>query len=293
MMRYRLKILSCVLLAAAVGGAHSRANVPERSPNDYEEIPRQNIFRLKAPDPPPKTEPEQPPRPKVILTGITTILENKRALMKVEPLPGKPGQDTKERSLILTEGQRDGDVEVLQIDDKAGAVKINHAGEVMTLTFDKDGPKLPNSPASAPGATAQNPVGIPVANATPPQPAPAMPPQPPLPAYTNKGTLTMPARIPRLPAGRRGTTADTAAALPTAPSSANGTALATTAEPTLPDDLSPQEKAILLDLQRASGVVSPVAPEAAATNAAPLSPTGYLPGRPPAPQGTGRPIFPQ
>ena len=85
--------------------------------------------------------------PKITLTGITTILGNKRALMKVAPSVAKPGQASKEESLILTEGQREGEVEVLQIDERAESVKVNNSGTVMTLTFEKDGAKLPATPA--------------------------------------------------------------------------------------------------------------------------------------------------
>ena len=49
-------------------------------------------------------------------------------------------------------GQREGDIEVLEIDQVAGMVKVRNAGVVEELTFDKNGPKLPSTPA--PGAPA-------------------------------------------------------------------------------------------------------------------------------------------
>src|SRR5205823_4883306 len=61
--------------------------------------------------------------PRITLTGITTILGNKRALMTVQ-LPGKPTQ-----SFALAEGERSGGIEVLEINEKIGSVRINRLGD--------------------------------------------------------------------------------------------------------------------------------------------------------------------
>jgi len=56
----------------------------------------------------------------------------------------------------LAEGMRDGNIEVLAFDEKAGMVKVDDFGTITNLTFDKDGVKLTSSPpansAPAPGA---------------------------------------------------------------------------------------------------------------------------------------------
>src|SRR5882672_6816749 len=93
----------CVLLLCA-GGSATGAD----SANPYQGIVDRNVFGLKPPPAPPRPEDNKPPLPPIILTGITTILGNKRALMNMQ-MPGKPPQ-----SFILTEGQRDGDIEVLE-----------------------------------------------------------------------------------------------------------------------------------------------------------------------------------
>jgi hypothetical protein len=152
--RSNLKILVCasigIVLGASVGAALSEAPAAQ-----YQVIPERNAFGLQ---PPPQTTPTAtpPPVPKITLTGITTILGNKRALMKVAPVGLKPGETNKEISLILTEGQSEAEVEVLQIDEKVGSVKVNNAGTLMLLTFDKDGAKLPATslplPVPAPGS---------------------------------------------------------------------------------------------------------------------------------------------
>ncbi len=133
-------------LAGTVLCTQALAIVPSRPADDYSNIPDRNIFGLRAPSAQPSEIPP-PQLPKITLTGITTILGNKRALMLVQAPGSKAGQ--KELSLILTEGQQQDDIEVLQIDENAGKVKVNNSGTVMTLTFEKDGPKLPSTPAPA------------------------------------------------------------------------------------------------------------------------------------------------
>ena len=75
--------------------------------------------------------------PKVVLTGITTTLGKPQALLKVQ-LPPRPGQPLAEKAYILTEGQKDGDLEVLKINEQSGTVEVNNSGTRMTLNFDKD-----------------------------------------------------------------------------------------------------------------------------------------------------------
>jgi hypothetical protein len=120
--------------------------------NPYQGIVDRNVFGLKAPPAPvDPTELNKPQPPKITLTGITTILGNKRVLFKIQQ-PARPPEPAKEQSFIMTEGQREGQIEVMEIDVKAGAIKFNNYGSVMTLTMEKDGAKLPNTPPAAAGA---------------------------------------------------------------------------------------------------------------------------------------------
>ena len=119
--------------------------------NPYHLIPDRNVFGLRPPVPAASAQ-AQAPVQKIILTGITTILGDKRALMKTQPPPGRSGE--KEHSLILTEGQREAGVEVLAIDVKAGSVTVNNSGTVMTLTFEKNGAKPHPAPPQTPGGRA-------------------------------------------------------------------------------------------------------------------------------------------
>lgn len=152
--------------------------------NPYEAIIERNVFGLKPPPPPPDPEANKPPPPKVLFQGITTILGQKRALFKVQ-IPPKPGEQPKgEQSFILAEGQRDGDIEVLEIDEKAYKVKLKNFGTVMDIDFENNGIKTAAAPA--PGAV--------------PKPAGAVPGRPPSPFAPAGGAPGVPTARPlRLP----------------------------------------------------------------------------------------------
>lgn len=102
--------------------------------NPYSGILQRNAFGLRPPSPVLKETPHAP-LPKVHLTGITTILKGKRALLKVE-FPGKPSERSKEVSYILQEGQREGPIQVLAIDEKTSQVKLNNSGTITNITFE-------------------------------------------------------------------------------------------------------------------------------------------------------------
>ncbi len=142
-------------------GLSARAASSESGP--YQSIVERNVFGLK-PAPRPEDNPPPPPPPsKVTLTGITTMLGNKRALVSVA-VQGKPPEN-----YILTEGQREGDVEVVQIDEKTGLVKITNHGVEQTLDFKTDGAKSQPTPIAQPGVLMQqNPPGSVPGGAIPP-----------------------------------------------------------------------------------------------------------------------------
>ena len=241
-------------LGAVVGGAAVRATVPEPAPDQYQGIRDRNVFGLRPPPAQKVDTPPPAPLPKIILTGITTILGNKRALMKVAPTGAKPGTEAaKEISLILTEGQRDSDVEVLQIDEKAGAVKVNNSGTVMTLTFEKDGAKLP--PTAAPGAP-----GAP--------PAPGMPNALPMTGVSNNPYLPVSQKIPpRNPRTPTATGVPVVPGLPGgAPAPVGGLPTPTGVNPSpIPaaagqQQLTPEEQRIIEEFQRQANPATQTVP---------------------------------
>jgi hypothetical protein len=269
--------------------------IPAESPDSpYQGIVDRNVFGLKPPPPPPDpSEANKPQALKITLTGITDILGKKMALMKTPPAAVKPGEQAKgEQYYMLTVGQRDGEIEVMDIDIPAGSVKVNNAGTIATLTLEKDGAKLPASPAPAlPTAVPGQPgmVPPPLAAGKPFVPGAVNP------AGANPG-FTLPSRIPRLPG------APGSAPMSAGFSSYNGSAAASqgsgnpaltfpgygtpsTTTPTQPatPQITPEEQAIMMEVMREKNRGNP--------NFPPLPPTPLnsglnngppgVPGRPP------------
>src|SRR5205809_329503 len=93
-MKYGGKMLICLTGGLALCLA-ANALTAEPQDNPYQSIVDRNVFALKPPPPPPDPEATKAPPVKITLTGITTILGNKRALMKSPAPPGKPGEPAK------------------------------------------------------------------------------------------------------------------------------------------------------------------------------------------------------
>jgi hypothetical protein len=112
----------------------------------YQDIVTRNVFALKPPPPPPNPEDSKPPPSKITLTGIWTV-NGKLALMKTAAPPAKPGEQAKgDRYYTLHIGERDGDIEVVDIDEKTGSVTVLNSGQQEILTFEKNGVKLAATP---------------------------------------------------------------------------------------------------------------------------------------------------
>jgi hypothetical protein len=126
-------LLSGLALMVQAWGA-----IPESQIRSYQDILTQNAFRLK-PIPLPEPDPPQiEPPVNILLTGITTFPNGiKKVYLKIPDLQN-PNQ-----SLFpcIKEGERDGALEVIRIDEQAGLVVIRRAGVPMTLTFEKNGHK--------------------------------------------------------------------------------------------------------------------------------------------------------
>ncbi len=151
-------IVLCLLTAAA----------REDASNPYQNIVDRNVFGLKpVPVEAPKSnEPPKPPPPPITLQGISTMLGGKKAFLKATP-PSKDKGPAVEQNYMLAEGERDGEIEVLEIDPKAGMVKVNDYGTITNLTFLTNGVKggsvasAPNTPAPAAPTPPPNPFAPP------------------------------------------------------------------------------------------------------------------------------------
>jgi len=115
-----------LIFAAVTGDVAGRDSVD----NPYRRISSRNAFGLVPPAIEPGTKPPVQPLPTIKLTGITTILGDKRALFKIQ-FPGT----RRDEGCILSEHQRLGQIEILEIDDQAATVKVDNSGTVMVLTF--------------------------------------------------------------------------------------------------------------------------------------------------------------
>jgi len=121
--------------------------------NPYSAIVERNSFGLKPPpNPADLIKPPPPVVADIKLQGITTILGRKQVLMKVK-VPAKPPEPARDQSLVMGEGQREGEVEVLEINPADQSVKVKNGDAVLALNMNDHGEK-PTPGASAPTAGA-------------------------------------------------------------------------------------------------------------------------------------------
>ena len=296
-MRQPLKAIPFALCIGLLS-VPAHAIMRDAEPNRYESIPARNIFGLR-PIEQAQVSNQPPVLPKLILTGITTILGNKRVLMKEVPPAGQHGGTTnKEESLILTEGQREGPVEVLAIDEKAGSVRVNNSGTEMTLTFEKDGVKLASAPP--PASVPPPPAALPGASSPPGTTNPAVP------GTANPPMRHFPGRIPQATVPGQaaesapGFGAGATAPLPGAafPPTGGGPTPPAAATPSL-EGFTPEEQQIILQLQREAATHDAgIPPQVAPTPGTPAAgtqtvmPPGFKSPTTVAPQPTS-PLRPQ
>ena len=213
------KILIGGLGVLLVGG-NAKA-IPEDNP--YHEIPVRNVFKLNPLTTPPTNPPPKETPTTIVPTGLTDVVDRTVALFKLQ-YPARPGQPAKEESFILAEGQRVGNIEVIKIEKQAGAITFNNNGTMIRLTLEKDGAKIPNTPATSLAG-----VPLPGANAPAPMPLPAPVQSPPV---LNPNTKSIPMRHqPAL-------------------SNPNPAAVAAPQPAPQQKPLSPEEQIILMELER-------------------------------------------
>jgi hypothetical protein len=141
---------SLVLLAGGIWlCADVQGALTDAGDNPYQKIVVRNVFGLRDPVPPPApTVPTPPATPSNIkITGISNTSKVKKAHFMVS---GKTPDKTEYCS--LSEGEGKDALEVLEIDFKAGSVKVRISGVEKVMTFDADGLKNPTGPVPAPGA---------------------------------------------------------------------------------------------------------------------------------------------
>src|SRR5262245_3098449 len=110
---------SPVTTASVLATAFVLAGIIPARGSAYSSIPERNLFGLRAAAAPSQPQMTEAPKSKIILTGITTLLGNKRAFFVVAPPQAQqaPVDASRSGGFALTEGERKGDLEVLQIDE--------------------------------------------------------------------------------------------------------------------------------------------------------------------------------
>jgi hypothetical protein len=142
------KIVVC-LASGLVLNAGARAGDAVSPNNPYAPIVVRNIFGLNPPLPVDAAPPGDPP-PKITPNGIMTIFGHLQVLFKVAGT-AKPGQPAKDEAYILSEGQRQDEIEVTHIDEKASLVTFNNHGTVQELLLVKANPPPVSAPMAAQG----------------------------------------------------------------------------------------------------------------------------------------------
>lgn len=207
--------------------------------NPYVAIVGRNAFALK---PPPRPEDINKPPPPVTseikLQGISTILGRKQVIMKVKT-PARAPEPAKDLSIMLGEGEREGEIEVLEINAAEGVVRLkNGENPPQTLTM-ADNSEKP-SPGAVPSAGGQP--GLP---GRPPLPGGVPPPAPavsPMTAPSGGASVTTFGGTGSSP----GSLASTAPTIPTR--TLRSSTQSATTQPQR--ELSVEEGAVLLELNR-------------------------------------------
>ena len=148
------------------------ADVSEATADRYQVIVERNGFGLKPPPlvTPPATN-APPVKSDVKMTGITSNFAGRKVWLMIPPGPGRKDP----QYLSIPEHETQGDIQVLEINEKESTVKILNAGVAVTLNFKENGlptpaalplPGNPATPYGAPGAVPQP--GIVPAPGTPP-----------------------------------------------------------------------------------------------------------------------------
>lgn len=152
-----------LLLSAVLAVNGSRASLPAPSENPWSVIVTRNVFALKE-EPPPVSpdKPDAPPPPSnVELLGIATINGKQRVYLRTIEV-GKPTATPPETFTLSVDEPMRNDVELGEVDEKGGVVKIKNRGVAQTINFKDNAaksvavaaapaPGAPGAPGAAPG----------------------------------------------------------------------------------------------------------------------------------------------
>ena len=124
------------LIAASWLYSQSASADATSAQNPYGPIVTRNVFAL-VPIPtnvPVADGPPEVPPPKITPNGIMTLFGKLQVLFKVAGV-AHPGQPPKDESYVLSEGDRQDDIEVQAIDEKSSTITFDNHGVVQKLTL--------------------------------------------------------------------------------------------------------------------------------------------------------------
>ena len=163
-MNWRRHFILGLIAAGGLYGSSLRA-AAMLSPNPYAPIVTRNIFGLvPIPTNPPPVDPASlVPPPKITPNGIMTLFGKLQVLFKVAA--AKPGQPPKDESYVMSEGDRQNEIEVQKIDEPSATITFINHGVVQVLSLVAGGSSAPVVGVPPPGmpTPAMVPAGAPVA----------------------------------------------------------------------------------------------------------------------------------
>ena len=250
------KMMIC-LAGGLVFSASAWAVTTDAPGNPYQGIVERNVFALKPPPDPSTLQPAEPEPQKIIPQGITSMFGRQQVLFKTLMPGDKPGAPAQETAMVLSVGQREGEIEVLAIDESTGTITFKNHGKVQEKNLEKDGPKPPAGPPVAPVPAISAPAVPGVLVPTAVNPLRSGAPGSPVitvggSAGSNLKTIPIPTRTLRLPAA-------TSSGVPALGLGAPATAATTTPTPQPPPP-SPEEQAAIMILQKTQNPEGPPIP---------------------------------
>ena len=135
-MKFAARFPFVLTAAGLIFSAASRAEDVATTANPYTTLSTRNVFGL-VPIPvidPAATLPPAEPPPKITPNGIMSIFGKVQVLFKT-PGKVKAGVPPKEESYVMGEGERQDDIEVKKIDEKAGVVTFDNHGVIQELAL--------------------------------------------------------------------------------------------------------------------------------------------------------------
>ncbi len=129
-MNWIAKTLTIVGVSLVTAG-----NLSAVIPDKYQTILDRNAFGLLPPPPPPAETNTVAPPANLKLTGFATIGGERRVFFTIPPKDAKEVQ----QYINLSEGEREGTLEIVSIAESDGEVRIRNAGIDTVLSLDKDG----------------------------------------------------------------------------------------------------------------------------------------------------------